>query len=82
MEFTPRHSQPFTIQQAIGFDVSVINEGVANQSQQNPSNRRQKLRVYRIRLLIWEKRKVCYGSIFPPKDTMLSWPQFWMKMKL
>ncbi|KAF8745916.1 hypothetical protein AX14_004221 [Amanita brunnescens Koide BX004] len=29
MDFKPRHPQPFTIQQAIGFDVSVIDQEIA-----------------------------------------------------
>lgn len=33
MDFKPRHPQPFTIQQAIGFDVSVIDQGVAQHLQ-------------------------------------------------
>lgn len=38
MDFKPRHPQPFTIQQAIGFDVSVIDQGVAKHQDNFPSN--------------------------------------------
>lgn len=38
MDFKPRHPQPFTIQQVIGFDVSVIDQGVAKHQYSLSSN--------------------------------------------